>query len=188
MADALADRRRGLEDAFFAEQDAALLRRLRQDTDAKQKRETLRSALGIGDDALLDRLAALGLTAETATALSLVPLVSVAWADGHVDAREREAALEAAKGQGIDPSQPGHALLASWLDRKPGPELLAMWKSYLAVLLPTLDPDARAAMRSQLLDRARAVAEAAGGILGLAWAVSPKEQAVLNDLASTLDA
>src|SRR5690242_6516966 len=75
----LEDRRRGLEEAFFAQHDAALLRRLREAGEAKAKREALAAASGITDDALLDRLVALGISSETLTALSLIPMVAVAW-------------------------------------------------------------------------------------------------------------
>ena len=61
----LSDRKKGLEEAFFAEQDAALRRRLRDADTAKAKRDALFAASGIADAAALDELVALGITAET---------------------------------------------------------------------------------------------------------------------------
>jgi hypothetical protein len=58
------------------------------------------AASGITDDALLDKLVALNLHGETLAALSLDPLVMVAWADGHIDKGERIALLSAASGGG----------------------------------------------------------------------------------------
>ena len=47
---------------------------------------------------------------------------------------------------------------------------------------PTLRESARGALKEDLLGRARAVAEAAGGLLGFGNKVSKSEQAVLDDL------
>ena len=50
----------------------------------------------VADDAVLEKLANFGMDASTLAALSLAPLVLVAWADGEVDAKERDAVLAAA--------------------------------------------------------------------------------------------
>lgn len=178
----LSDRRKGLEEAFFAEQDAILRRRLREADETKARREALSSATGITDGAVLDRLAALGITGETAAALSLIPLVAVAWADGEIDERERAAALAGAERLGLAKGGAGHQLFDEWLARRPPPELLAAWKAYIAALSQTLGDEARAALRTGLLGHARAVAEAAGSFLGIGPRISDAERFVLADL------
>jgi hypothetical protein len=50
-----------------------------------------------------------------------------------------------------------------------------------------LDPQARQRLRDEVMGRARAVAEAAGGFLGLGRKVSAAEEAVLRELAQAFD-
>ncbi len=180
--DILSDRRKGLEDAFFAEQDAVLRRRLREAGETQARRDTLSKALGVTDEAVLDQLADLGISTETLAALSMAPLVVVAWADGEVDERERAAILSGAEQVGLAKGEAGHQLLESWLAKRPSPALLASWRNYVAALSPTLDEAARATLKQEVLRRARGVAEAAGGFLGLGRKVSDAEQAVLTEL------
>lgn len=186
-SDFLAERKKGLEEAFFAEQDAILRRRLREADEAKARHDALSSASGIKDMAVLDKLAAVGLTGETLAALSLVPLVLVAWVDGEVNERERTAALSAAEEIGLSRESPSHVLLQGWLARRPPQDLYDAWKAYAAALSAVLDPLARRALRNGMMDRARYVAEAAGGFLGLGRRVSDAEQAVLDELGRAFD-
>ena len=130
----LEDRRRGLEEAFFAEHDAALRRRLREAGEAKAEREALSAASGITDTALLERLVALGISSETLTALSVIPMVAVAWADGKVDELERRAVLSGAERLGVARGEAGYELLEGWLGRRPPRELLPAWRDYIAAL------------------------------------------------------
>lgn len=187
MGNFLEDRRRGLEDAFFAEQDAILRRRLRAGDVARERQDALRAASGIEDDAVLDRMSDLGISAETLTALSLIPCVVVAWSDGGIDPREREAALSAAEQAGLDRNGPAYALFKGWLTKRPSPELLATWEAYVTALLPTLDFDARQVFRANLLGRARSVASS-GGLLGLGRTIPAVERAALAQLERVLAA
>ena len=180
--DFLGGRKRGLEDAFFAEQDAILRRRLNEADKVKAQRQALAEACGIEDDAVLDSLASHGVTAETMTAIMIVPLVAVAWADGSIDDKERAAVLSGAAQFGLAPGNTGHALLEGWLSRRPPADLLQSWKSYVGALAPALDEATRTRLKNETLSRARAVAEAAGGLMGFGRKVSDAEQAVLTEL------
>lgn len=175
-------RKSELEEKFFLERDRALLQALREKTALKQRREALSSASGITDGELLDQLDELEVSAETVAALTLIPLIVVAWADGNVDVKERRAVLDAAEQKGIDADHPAHQLLQQWLKRKPDAKLLAIWKEYIGSLSQSLDSAAKTALKTDLLGRARAVAETAGGLLGLGNKVSKSEQTALNDL------
>ena len=73
------------------------------------------------------------------------------------------------------------ATLESWLARKPDAALVAAWKGFVKQLAAELAPDARRALRNDVLGRAERVAEAAGGILGAA-AISGKERDKLYEL------
>ena len=67
----LGDRRKALEDAFFAKHNEQLKQQLREAHTAQAKRDALRTASGITDEAVLDQLIALDIQSETVAALSL---------------------------------------------------------------------------------------------------------------------
>jgi hypothetical protein len=183
--------RRNLEEKFFLERDIELLRALREKAASEKRKEALAEASGIADEELLDQLDELDVSAETVAALFLIPLIAVAWADGSVDAAERRAVLAAAEQKGIRKNHPGYQLLESWLKQKPDVELVAVWKGYAAALSQTLHQAAKDALKhalkEDLLGRARAVAQAAGGLLGLGSKISKSEQAVLSELEHAFD-
>jgi tellurite resistance protein len=183
----LGDRRRALEEEFFRKQDEALRQKLRQKQERASLKAELRGRLGIEEEHILDALADLGLTSETATALGLVPLVEVAWADGKLEAKEREALLAVAKDFGVDPRHPSYELLAGWLEHRPRPQMAELWGDYVRAIVSRLGEAERVAMRDRMLARARGIAEAAGGILGLGKKVSPEEEVVLASLARAYD-
>jgi hypothetical protein len=175
-------RKRELEEAFFREHDEELLKALRHAEVTKERKKALADASGITDEELLDRLHEHDVCCETLAALSLVPLIAVAWADGNIDVKERSAVLSAAEQRGLAKDHAGYQMLESWLKKKPDDRLLALWKDFVAALSESLTAEAKAALKGDLLGRARSVAEAAGGLLGLGNRVSKSEQAVLDDL------
>lgn len=177
----LADRKKALEEQFFARQERELVERMRREAAQKERKEALAEASGIRDREVLDRLAALDLNGATVAALGLVPLVEVAWADGAIHERERAAVVRAAEEAGVTRDTAAHALLESWLNRRPEPALLEAWKEYAAALAADLGDEERQILRHDLLDRARAVAAAAGGFLGTGK-VSAAEEAMLREL------
>lgn len=180
-------RRRELEEKFFQERDRELLQAMREKTATRQRRKALADASGITDEGLLDQLDQRDIGAETIAALSLFPLIAVAWADGSIDAKERRAVVTAAEQGGMEKGHPGHELLEHWLDKKPDAGLMAAWKDYVAALSQTLSEPAKRALKEDVLGRARSVAETAGGLLGFGNKVSKSEQAVLDELGQALD-
>ncbi|HTE54939.1 MAG TPA: hypothetical protein VK698_28995 [Kofleriaceae bacterium] len=184
--DFLKDRREALEEEFFHKLQEQQLAALRTELDRKATREELRTSCGIADDAVLDQLVALGVSGSTMAALSMVPLVSVAWADGEVQDRERTAVLKAAHERGVDEKGPAHSLLAGWLARRPSPQLFDAWASYTRALAATLVPSQRVQLRQQIAGMARKVAESAGGFLGLGK-IGQQEEATLAAIAAVFD-
>ena len=178
----LGDRRVALEEAFFAKQNEALRQRLREKDEARLKKEAFSAASGITDDVVLEKLIALNIGGDTLAALSLVPLVAVAWADGGIDSKERNAVLSGAAEVGVSDQDASYQLLDRWLAEQPSPELLATWKDYISALSATLSQEFRRALKEQLLGRARTVAEAAGGFMGVGRKVSISEENVLEEL------
>ena len=173
---------RALEDAFFTKENARLLEQLKE----KQEREALREVVQIKDETFLDRLIELGIGPETVLALTLVPLIAVAWADGTLDGRERDAIIKAAEEKGVSPETAGHQLLETWLSRRPERELFDSWKQYVRGIWETFTDEERQRMRERTLDWALAVAEASGGFLGVISKVSPSERVVIKELEKVL--
>jgi hypothetical protein len=177
----LGTRGRSLEEAFFAQHNQQLLRKLREQAAHRERREALARATGISNGELLDKLIQLDVNVERAAAFTLVPVVEVAWADGEMHAKEREAILKAADEHGLKPGTVAYELIESWLERAPDPRLLLVWKEYTVSFVANLTPEQRGELKHNLLDRARAVAQAAGGFLGVG-AVSKAERSMLEDL------
>lgn len=180
------DAAKTLEDAFFAKENARLLQQMRDRAKQQERRAAMREVVRVNDDALIDHLIELGLEPQTVLALQLVPLAAIAWADGQIEPRERDAVLKAAASQGVSSDSVAGQMLNNWLLQQPGAELIDAWKRQMRALWPSLSPKERDEIRASALERARSVAEAAGGFLGLTSRISPQEKAVLDDLAQTL--
>ncbi|MEZ4358656.1 MAG: hypothetical protein R3B48_00635 [Kofleriaceae bacterium] len=179
MSNALEERGRALEDEFFYKENKAKIAAMKAEQAMKASKEELRKASGMTDDAVLDHLVELGLRANTIAALSLVPLVAVAWADGEIQDDERGAIMQGAHGKGLDEGSAGYELLSSWLDKRPPDALLDTWESYIKVLSGQLNDEQNRLLKNQIVGFAKMVASAAGGILGFGK-VSAKEEALLH--------
>ena len=184
MADtSLQDRQHALEDAFYREDTESYRARLELRQAEEDALEDLATASGIGDEAVLRKLAGLGIRADTLAALTLIPLIEVAWADVKMDAREREAILFGAESTGIPKESPSHGLLRIWIEDPPAPDLVDAWGEFISALCREFSEEQRGRLQRNLLGRAQQVAEAAGGFLGLGSKVSKEERAALENLA-----
>lgn len=177
--DSLEERGRALENQFFDKENKAKLAQMKAKLDTQRSREELRKASGMSDDAVLDKLVALGLKAETIAALSLVPLIAVAWADGSIQENERTAILQGAHGKGLEQGTDGYELLQSWLSKKPTEELFEAWEAYIKALAGQLNDEQNRLLKNQIVGFAKMVAASAGGILGFGK-VSGGEEKVLE--------
>lgn len=181
MDDSLQQRGKSIEDAFFRELDRKLLDRLTAEMNFRESVDALSKATGISDAQVLERLAAQKINAQTLICVSLIPLISVAWADGEIQDHERKAVLRAAHDGGIDRSTAAHLLLDNWLGKRPPAELMEAWQAWIQGLKATLEAAAFNQMKVLVLDRARDVAQSAGGFLGFA-AISESEKRVLAEM------
>lgn len=179
------ERGKALEDVFFKNVDQTLLENLRSEMSEQKAKRGIRSACGIWNDEVLGELSKLGVSGETILAVSLIPLVSVAWADGNVTDAERSRILEAEEAQHIDKESATHELLNFWLDNDPGPEMLEAWKHFIHELRGLLTPAHGTLFDAEIMDRAESVAKASGGYLSYG-AISPAEQKVLDTVNRTL--
>ena len=182
----LKDREKVLEDQFFLKQEAKQIAALKDAEEREATREGLRSASGIDDDGVLDKLVEIGISADTLAAVSLVPLVEVAWANGRMQDDERDAILKGAHATGVEEGSGAHELLAGWLTEKPDAELFKAWSGYIEALREQLAAEQLEVLRRQVIDRARAVAAAAGGFLGIKK-ISDDEERALARLDAAFD-
>ena len=181
--DELHERGQAMEDLFFKSVDAKLLAQLKTELQAKEAREALGHALGVTETKTLDALLAQKINAQTLSALAIIPLVAVAWADGVLDERERAAIKKACAEEQIAAGSTHFALIQQWLQSKPSPDLLQAWQSYMAAVRAHVDAVALHQIRNAVIGRAQNVAKSAGGFMGLGHKVSDAEQRVLDELS-----
>lgn len=182
-ADALEDFGRAIQSAFYEDEGEAFRAALAAEEAAAAG--ALRRATGIDDADLLVRLAELGVRPETLAALTLIPLIETAWADGVMDPKERDAVLSGAVSSGIAEDSASYRLLEIWTIERPAPGLSQAWHEYIAALSASLSASERASLRAKIIGRARRVAEAAGRLLHSAPDVSAEERAVLDAMGAS---
>ena len=173
-----------LTDQFFKSRDQALLDKMRKTRRSTEMKAALAEVAGIHDDHVLQKLVELEVNPEMVAAIAMVPLVAVAWADGTLDAKERDAVLAAAAAQGIASGSVEYGLLASWLVQKPDPKLLDAWQLYVHGLCRKMSEPERLGLKRDILERARAVAASSGGFLGVGK-VSDAEKDMLETIETT---
>lgn len=180
--DAFDERRKALEEEFFKKQNEGLLKKLQDEKSRTSSREDISRLTGISNESVLNTLADMKLGSAATLVMSMFPLVEVAWADGVLDARERKVVLEQAAGVGITPGTEAAVFLERWLDERPEFAWNALWSDYVRELSKKLGEGERELLKNEVLGRARLVAEASGGMMGLGFNVSPAEKKVLEKL------
>lgn len=184
--DSLHQRANALESQFFSEVDRKLIEKLRSDLALESQRHRLKASTGLKDDTVLDELLALGINDDTMSALSLFPLIWVAWADGSVESAERAAVLRAATESGVSAESPAMAMLTGWLKKAPGESVTQAWVDYIHALKASASPETVERVKQSVLQRAHEVADAAGGFLGMGR-VSAKESGILQRLEQAFE-
>ena len=174
----LEERGRALENQFFDKENKVKIAAMKDKLEVQKTREELRKASGMSDDSVLDRLVELGLRANTIAALSLVPLIAVAWADGEIQDNERTAILQGAHGKGLEEGTDGYELLQTWLKDRPKDELFEAWESYIKALAGQLNDEQNRLLKNQIVGFAKMVASSAGGLLGFGKVSSAEEKAL----------
>lgn len=185
--DSFERRRQALEEEFFRKREQAVLTRLREEMEAEQPRVAMKRLTGIADEAAVDTLVAMKLNHETVAAFGLHPLVQVAWADGRIDEKERAALLEAAESLGLARGGAAFAAFEAFLAEPPRPEAHDAWLAWAAAMREKVEAPTWRRLGADMVGRARAVAEASGGLLGLGRRVSEREETVLAALARAFE-
>ncbi len=180
MTEGLTSRARNLEDEFFRKEDQKIIQKLREMRQMKETREALAQVSGIKNEAILNKLVELEVRPETIAALALIPLIEVAWADGKIDEKERNAILKATETVGFAGRDIDRVLLEEWLDKKPDPILLNAWSVYIQGLCHELDGPQINLLKAEIIGHARQISEASGGFLGITSKISAKEEEMLG--------
>ena len=105
-------------------------------------------------------------TTVTGQLTGIVPLVKVAWADGHITRREREMILDSMAEMDIPRSEENLRMLAEWLDLRPDDEFFAGALQTLRDEIANGDRDVAAERKYDILSRSTLVAEVSGGSAG----------------------
>jgi hypothetical protein len=184
--DALHKRGRVLEDLFFAERDRQLMETLKRRVTAEEAERVLAAATGVQEEIAIRELSSLSAPHFLAV-LGIFPLVAVAWCDREVAAAERKAILAAMHEMGAEAGSPSHQLLDRWLETRPADNAEELWRDYTRAVCQTLDPETVAKLKKSVMGRARKIALAAGGILGIGYKISTEEQACLDRLSAAFE-
>jgi hypothetical protein len=185
MPDEFNKRAHALEEAFFNKQSNELLEKLRARDVAKQKKSDLTAVTGIEDATVLDELVGLGLDATKLVALTLAPLVLMAWRDGKMGSHERAAVLRAAEDQGFKQGSLIFQMVEGWVEHRPDPSLKHAWVAYVKTLRAKMPPEAYTALKRDILERTKRVAHLTG-VLGVIGVTSPGEKALLAEIEAAL--
>ncbi len=183
---ALDSRLRALEDEFFYQVDLKLSEQLREKALREGKRKRLSELMRVHNDATLDELIDHGIDDQTITALLLVPLVFIAWADGYVTEAERKTVIDIISKYSQHDSDAVVCIIEPWLKRQPSESLWIAWQAYLEALRARSSGTATAMLGERLLEHAKRVAEASTSFLTL-HRINPDKQRALDRLKDALE-
>lgn len=188
--DIFRERAQGEESAYFRQQDAKLLARLRQGAKLDEIAAALKEKLEIDNPELLLRVRGLGVTADTAAAFFLLPFVRVAWADGSVTKERNAAVLRLARERGIEVDSPAYAQLVEWLRSRPSDDVFETALEVMKSGYSVLPRDEREERIGRVVAASQAVANASEGgvanLLGLERSLYPTEASIIDHIAKVL--
>jgi hypothetical protein len=167
---------RNLLDNFFIKEDQKLIKELRALQALKKAKKDLADISGIKNDDILTKLLSLNIRPEILSSLAIIPLIEVAWADGTVTEAEKKSILET-----LDKGSPEYGTVEQWLIRKPEEKLMEAWVAYIQGLCEKFSKEEKKVLKRSLLHRARKVASASGGFLGISR-TSIEEKEVMKRL------
>jgi hypothetical protein len=180
-------RRRASEDDYFARRERELLEtRRRKEADAAELHR-LGEALGLSDEEVVARLREEGLGPSHVAVVRVLPALEVAWSDGAVGKVEGELLKEQLRrhSDGQQPSAEALALLDNFLVSRPPDRLFERARRAAQAAVSRAGEDNGRDLASRIVADARAVAEAAGGLLGMGTVSTPERRA-LDSLAAEL--
>lgn len=183
----LENRRKSLEEKFFADLDDELINEINQSQNSQKSLETLKEETGIKNVILLQKLSDSGLGSSTLASLKFIPLLHVAWCDGNLDESEKIAIVNAADELGIKPGNINYKLLKGWLAAGHRPDRWDTWVSYIGALKS--NPETAGQVKdlgAEIIAFAKDVAQASGGLFGFG-SVSGEEKSALKEIAAVFN-
>ena len=160
--DIFRERERGEEQAYFRQEDARLIAKLRHKAQLSEIAHALAEKLHVDEPELFERVKKLGVTLDTGSAFILAPLVEVAWVDGKVTHAERDTILEIARQRGVEPESADYRQLLDWLAHRPSDELFQTALDAIRIGLSVLPPDESEQRIARIIKACEEVAQAAG--------------------------
>ena len=182
--DIFAERGRSLEDDYFRKKDRELIEKMKHAAEAERSRLELGQRTGLTDPELLKDLQDLGFTPETLALLPIVPVIQMAWAEGGITPAERTLIGDLARRRGIAQGSAADRQLQEWMDSRPAASVFSRATRLIRAILDS-GQDSGIMSADEVVKQAEHIAQASGGILGLAR-VSHEEKAILASLASAL--
>ena len=168
-------------DEEHAPQREATRTRLERAAVEMQEQRKIADSLNTENLDVASRVAALGFDADTAPIFDLLPVIHVAWADGEVQRKEREAIMGVLSIRGVKPGSPAYIMMESMLEKRPSQAYL---DETLAVFRELVDGNKRRI--EVMVDLCVAIAEASGGFFGFGDRIDPRERELLDDIARAL--
>jgi tellurite resistance protein len=174
----LDDLRAAHEGEYFSKRDRALIEELRAKLAVERATLDLEQA-GLHDHELAETLAGLGINRDTIPVLHLVPIVQVGWASGSIERPERELLEMAARQAGVQEGTTAWDAFQKMLSSPPDRTFYDAALAYIVAMEP-------ASNRKSLLETARSVADATGGLFGMLGNVEKAERDALQEIAGRL--
>jgi uncharacterized tellurite resistance protein B-like protein len=178
-ADSLQNRGRSLENAFFSNLDEELLSKLREKLSVDNAVAEFQTATGIKDPNVVAALHKLGISPSTMSAMRVLPLIAVAWADGQADANEI-AAVNTIASRHFQHDSAAAGLLKNWLSNRPTEAMLDAWEAYAATVFASLSEGESQSLKAALIEEVNEVATASGGLLGFGAVSASEEKTIVR--------
>ncbi|MFN3200270.1 MAG: hypothetical protein ACE366_17870 [Bradymonadia bacterium] len=179
---------RANEEGHFFKKSQELLGKLRHRLKVEEGAEALAEhSDDVQDKAVLEELAAVGITPDTVRLMHLIPLFQVAWADGAIQAAEEDLLRREAARCGILAGTPVGEAFEGLLKTAPSKELCDAAMSYVKALMGSLPADQAEAAKKDLTKMAHTVARASGGLFGMFFTVEAEEKSALDEITGRLN-
>jgi len=180
---AIRERGRSFEEEWARRWAREAVERLRVGRNEEEERRRLAETTGIRSPELLGRMRDLGLDADSASLLFLVPVIGMAAADGAVSHEERNVVKGLARRGGIAPGSRASAMLDGWLHDPPAGEVLDRMLDVVRDVLAAMPQQQADEIRTRMHGALDRVGRASGGVFGIG-ALSRAERRFMARVAS----
>ena len=184
--DVLKERGNAFEAQYFNKLSEEKAKALKEKIQIDQAKNELKTQTGIEDDAIIDALFEHGITSSQLSALTLFPIAYVAWADGEIDEKEKQAISKACQECGIEAASPSMDLIHSWLEAPLDSSLFSLWKGWIQSVFDHMEEEHAKGLALNIKNKSKAVANASRSFLGLGPKISSKEEVALQEIDQAL--